>query len=299
MVALVVSTASYQDRFEVYDYESESGIEAMKSKDLVLQGNLVTGAERIAYHVPPQDCDDTTDRYKGNKAYANVLGGFVVEYRDVLTQTDCAQMSGHTVWKSHDYGIYYQNDPSFLAQNNILIENTNGIFPIVLKPPSLSHVYENKTIQIRNTIFIGQTTSFDCQKDVTPSNDDNYKLSGNARPSLPPSGGMVGLIFPNFYSKDNGLPTHPWAGNMAYPAIGGLMIMKDVTFAKYKSSTCKSNFAISTNANNDDGIHPIESRGATLIDVDESNKIVYHRPNVAYVQKMNEFIHIINNLIHF
>ncbi|XP_060573258.1 fibrocystin-L-like isoform X2 [Ruditapes philippinarum] len=283
LVALVVSTASYQDRFELYDFESESGIEAMTSSDLVLQGNLVTGSERIAFHVPPQDCDDTSDRYKNNKAYANVLGGFVVEFRDVLKQTDCAQMSGHTVWKTHDYGIYYQNDPSFLAQNNILIENTNGLFPIVLKPHSLSHVFANKTMQVRNTLFVGETSSFDCQNDVTPKNDDNYKLSEMARPSMLPSKGMVGLIFPNFYSKDNGLPTHPWAGCMSYPAIGGLMIMNNVTFAKYKSSSCKSNFGISTNANNDDGIHPIESKEVTLIDVDETNKIIYHRPNVARI----------------
>ncbi|XP_053372863.1 fibrocystin-L-like [Mercenaria mercenaria] len=283
LLALVVSTVTYQDRFEVYDYESESGIEAISATDLTLQDNLVTGAERIAFHVPPQDCDDTSDKYKNNKAYANVLGGVVITYHDVLKQTDCAKMAGHTVWKTHDYGIYYQNELNLLVENNLLIENTNGLFPIIIKPPSLSHLYANKTMQVRSTTFVGETSSFDCSNDVANYQDPNYQLSTNARPSFPPSGGKVGLIFPGFYTADNGLPSHPWKGIMSYPALGGLMILNNITFAKYRSTSCKSNFAVSTNVANDDLMHPVISKGSTLIEVDESNKIVYHRPNVGKI----------------
>ncbi|XP_045210443.2 fibrocystin-L-like isoform X2 [Mercenaria mercenaria] len=283
LLALVVSTVTYQDRFEVYDYESESGIEAISATDLTLQDNLVTGAERIAFHVPPQDCDDTSDKYKNNKAYANVLGGVVITYHDVLKQTDCAKMAGHTVWKTHDYGIYYQHELNLLVEDNLLIENTNGLFPIIIRPPSLSHLYVNKTMQVRSTTFVGETSSFDCSNDVANYKDHNYQLSSNARPSFPPSGGKVGLIFPGFYSAGNGLPSHPWKGIMSYPALGGLMILKNITFAKYRSTSCKSNFAVSTNSANDDLMHPVVSKESTLIEVDESNKIVYHRPNVGKI----------------
>lgn len=277
----MVSTSTYQNRYETFNFKSEAGVEAITATDLTLQDNLITGSERIAYHVPTLDCDDTSGRYRNNKAYANVLGGVVITHEDSLTQTDCAKISGFTVWKTHDYGIYYQNEISLIVDNSVLIENTNGLFPIVIKPDSVLHEYANKTVQVRNVTFVGQTESFDCIDDAAPSRDDNYALSDLARPSYPPSSGMVGLIFSNFYKKDNGLPTHPWKGCMAYPALGGMTLLKDVTFAKYTSGTCKSNFAVSTNIANDDGMHPIESKRIYLIDVDETNKIVYHRPNVA------------------
>lgn len=279
LVALMVATNSYQDREETFNPRWEAGIEAMKATELTLQDNLVTGSERIAYHVQLQDCEDTSDRYSNNKAYANVLG-FVVLPSDVLTQTDCAKISGHTAWKTHDFGIYYQNELSVIVENNLLIENSNGLIALVLKPDAVSHGFANKTIQVRNSTFVGQTDSFDCSTDVTPIGDANFELSGTARAVAPPTAGMVGLIFPNFYQNSNMAPGKPWKGCMAYNAVGGLMTLSDVTFAKYTTTSCKTNYAVSTNNGNDDGQHPIESTAITLIDVDHSNKIVYHRPNV-------------------
>lgn len=276
----MIATNTYQNRYESFNPRWEAGIEAMEATELMIQDNLVTGSERIAYHIPTQDCDDTTDRYSGNKAYANVIG-FVILPEDELTQSDCAKISGHTAWKNHDFGIYYQNEPSLIAENNLLIENQNGLLTVLNGPSAVSHHYANKTAQIRTSTFVGQTESFDCSIDVTPSTDDNFALSANARPSLPPSKGMVGLIFPNFYQRSNMAPGKPWKGCKSYNAIGGLMTLTDVTFAKYKSSTCKSNYAISTNVGNDDGQHPVEAKQTTLIDVDNTNKIFYHRPNVG------------------
>ncbi|KAL4228989.1 Fibrocystin-L [Mactra antiquata] len=280
-VSLMISRDCYQDRFEVFNPNWEAGIEAMDATNLILQGNLVSGSERFAYHIPALDCDDTSDSYMDNKGYANVMG--VVNLPGDNTNLQCAKYSGFTLWKNHDYGIYFQDPADFLSENNILIENNNGLMVIIIKPASLGHSYAEKKAYVRNTTFVGQTSTFDCSLDARPSNDDNFELSSNARPSSPPGGGMVGLVIPSFDSGSNSAPSKPFINGKTYNALGGLTILEDVTFAKYSSSTCKSNFAISTSAGHDDGQHPVESSRTTLVDVDRTNQIVYHRPNVGKI----------------
>lgn len=277
----MVATNTYQDRFETFNPRWEAGIEAMDATHLVLQGNLVTGSERIAYHVPPIECSETSTRYSNNKAFANMHGVVVLPEDAPKLSESCAKITGYTVWKSHDFGIYYQNTVDFVADDNVMIENTNGLIGFMVGPSAVGHQFGNKTMSILNNVFVGQTNAFDCNIDVTPSNDDNFALSGNSRPVQPPGGGMIGLVFPNFYQGSNKAPGKPWKGCMAYNAIGGLMSLSGNTFAKYESTSCKTNYAVGTNNGNDDGQHPIEADTTTLIDTPHSNKIVYHRPNVG------------------
>jgi hypothetical protein len=279
LVSLMVATNSYQDRFEEFNPRWEAGIEAMSAKRLVLQDNLVTASERIAFHVPLLECDDNTGNYSNNRMYANILGAVVLP--DDPAPSDCAKLSGFIAWKNHDFGIYYQSKVNFVSENNLLIENSNGLVAIINGPGILSHVYADKRVEIKNTTFVGQTSSFDCVNDRLPSPDDNSELSANSRPSSPPNGGMVGLVFPNYNSGSNKAPLKPFKGLMSYNAIGGLTTISDVTFAKYGQTACKNNYAVTTNKANDDLQHPMTSERTTLIDVDSSHKIIYHRPNVG------------------
>lgn len=281
LVTLMVATNSYQDRLEAFNPRWEAGIEAMEATHLTLQGNLVTGSERIGYHVPPIECSYSSDRYSNNRAFANLNGVVTLPEDEFELSENCAKYTGFTVWKSHDYGIYYQNSIDYVADNNIMVENQNGLIAFMVGPSAVGHQFANKRMTITNNLFVGQTSSFDCSVDVTPSNDDNYALSANARPSNAPSGGMVGLIFPNFYQSSNKAPGKPWKGCKSYNAIGGLMTLSGNTFAKYQPSSCTSNFAVSTNVGNDDGQHPMEAELSTIIDTPHSNLIVYHRPNVG------------------
>ncbi|XP_052805044.1 fibrocystin-L-like isoform X2 [Mya arenaria] len=283
-INLMISTASYQDRMEIFNIRWEAGIEAFEADGLVLQGNLVSGSERLAYHVPPLPCTDNSGRYSNNMAYANLLG-VVTLPGDNLGGQGCVKYANFTVWKSHDFGIFYQNSPDFVAENNVFVENQNGLFPIVLGPGSSGHGFANRRMAVNDNIFVGQTTSYDCSLDTKPSGDDNFEISAKSRPSLAYGGGMVGLIFPQFYSGGNNAPIKPFKGIMAYNANGGLMTASANTFAKYGNLGCDDigNFAVSTNIGNDDGQHPIEMTLTTLVDVEHSNKIMYHRPNVGKI----------------
>ncbi|KAH3704517.1 hypothetical protein DPMN_079573 [Dreissena polymorpha] len=277
LVALMVHSGTYQDRVGNY---WEAGIEAMLAKELVMHGNLVTGSERLAYHVVPMDCEDKSGRYSNNKAFANVQGVVVFPEDQFNLDSECAKLANFTTWKTHDFGLYYQNTLSLVAENNVYIENQNGLLTMVLRPITTRHEFANKTVDVLDSIFIGRTSSFDCSKDVSPANDLNFNKSNNARPSLAPGKGSVGLIFPNFYQATNMAPGKPWKGCMAYNAIGGLMRISGNTFAKYGAG-CKGahNFAVSTNIGNDDGQHPVEATTTTWIDTDHGHKVFYHRPN--------------------
>lgn len=275
----MVARASYQDRFEPFNFQWEAGIEAMDATELTLRDNLVTASERIAFHVPPLDCGDTSDKYRNNMMYSNVIG--VLIFPGESPNTDCAKLSGFVAWKSHDFGIYYQDSLNVIVEDNMLIENQNGLVALITGPPSLSHVYADKRVTVQDTTFVGQTSSFDCANDKTPVGDDNFILSGNSRPSRPPGNGMVGVVFPNYNSGGNSAPKKPFINGKNYNAIGGLTTLSNVTFAKYGQTSCKNNFAITPNKGNDDGQHPINSERISLIEVDHSNKIIYQRPNVG------------------
>lgn len=278
LVALMVHSGTYQDRSES---KWEAGIEAMLATDLVMHGNLVTGSERIAYHVVPMDCEDHSGRYSNNKAFANLQGVVVLPEDQLRLDSMCAKLANFTTWKTHDFGFYYQNVLNFVAENNVFIENQNGLLTMVLGPSASGHVFANKTVDVLDSIFIGRTSSFDCIKDISPTNL-NFNKSNNARPSLTPGRGSVGLIFPNFYQASNMAPGKPWKGCMQYNAIGGLMRISGNTFAKYGPG-CKDahNFAVSTNVGNDDGQHPVEATTTTFINTDQDHKVFYHRPNAG------------------
>ena len=227
MVALVVWTGSYQDRFQPFNFRWEAGVEAIEANNLTLQDNVVVGSERFGFHVSPLECDDTSGRYRNNMAYSNLIGYGVLP-GDVLGG-DCVMVSGFILWKSHDWGIYYQNAPGLKIDGNTLVENRQGIWTSVLGPSPVDHLIGDKIVEISNTIIVGASSSFDCAKDVSPVND-NMRLSSLARPKMAPTGGMIGLVFPNFMAKTNEAPTMKFGDVMSYNSIYGLMKLTSKLF---------------------------------------------------------------------
>lgn len=223
MLALVVWTGAYQERFEPFNFRWEAGIEAYGANNLTMQGNLVAGAERFGYHVTPLDCDDTSGRYSNNMAYSSLIG--VGLFAEDEVGGDCALYSGYITWKNHDWGLYYQNNPSLIVDNNVLVENRQGLWTGIIGPSPLEHAVGDKTVEIRNNLVVGTTSSFDCSKDVSPKND-NLQLSALARPKMAPTDGMIGIVFPTFMMKSNAAPTKPFPNIMSYNAIAGLMKLK-------------------------------------------------------------------------
>lgn len=280
MVTLMEWTGTYQDRYEPLNFRWEAAIEAMEAKRLVLLDNLVTGSERFGYHVPPLQCSDSSNRYRNNRAFSNLIGYGILP--EDSFSGDCVKISGFVLWKNHDYGIYYQNKVDVKIENNVLADNRQGIWIGIAGPNPVNHSIDGKIVEISSVLLVGASPFFDCKSDVSPVND-NMKLSNSARPPMAPSGGMIGVVFPNFMGGFNGAPKGLFTGMLTYSAIAGLMKLKNVTFAHYGRSSCGGAFAIGTNKNNDDGQHPIETEQIKLYNVDPAFKIIYHRPNIAKI----------------
>ena len=220
MVAHVIYTGTYQDRYETFNPRWEAGIEAIDAESLTLQDNVVVGSERAGYHVKLLGCDDTSGRYSNNEAYSSLDGAYILPADQV--SGDCVMLSGFIFWKNHDFGFYYQNGPSVKVDNAILVENGIGIYFAILGPSAVAHIVGDQKGYVSNTLLVGATASFDCSSDVSPS-DDSFTISGQARPGRPPTGGMIGITFPNFNQGDNEAPVKKWTGIMAYNCIAGLM----------------------------------------------------------------------------
>ena len=220
LVALAVWTGSYQDRYEEFNFRWEAGVEAIDANNLTLQDNMVVGSERFGYHVKMLDCDDTSGRYSNNHGYSNLIGVGILPEDEV--SGECAMFSGFVVWKSHDFGLYYQNNPSVKIDGNVVVESRQGVWTGVLGPDPLAHEIGNKYAIVSNNLIVGATSSFDCDKDVSPEND-NMQLSSFARPVMAPSRGMIGMVFPNFMKKSNMAPGKKFPNIMAYNTIAGIM----------------------------------------------------------------------------
>ncbi|KAL4228553.1 Fibrocystin-L [Mactra antiquata] len=282
LCVLMIATNSYQDRYEPYNFRYEACFEALTATALTLIGNVAAGSERVGFHVPFLDCEDNSGRYVDNYAFSSMIGVMVLP-DDPLTQSVCTKVANFTVWKNQNFGIYYQNPASLVVDNCAMIDNTNGLFTIVMGPPSLDHLFANKYVNVQSSTFVGQSSGFDVDIDEIDKSDDNYKLAAFAIPSNLPNGGMSGLVVPNFMSATNNAPGKPFRNAMSYNSIGGLTTVSDVTFAKFGTTSGKKNYAIATNIGNDDLQHPIEISGSTLSNVELDNKVFFHRPNVGKV----------------
>jgi len=72
--------------------------------------------------------------FNNNDSYANVL-----------------YLSGFTVWRNYDFGLYYQGAGSVEFTNNVAIENGVSMWHLVIGPPSLSHQRHNKYALVKDS----------------------------------------------------------------------------------------------------------------------------------------------------
>ncbi|XP_069115224.1 fibrocystin-L-like [Argopecten irradians] len=277
LVTLVVWEGAYQDREESFNYRYNGAINAPEAKSIVIEDNVVAGAERVGYRLNAMQCGSAG--YGSNLAHSSLMG-FGIFPEDKLT-VSCVLISNFTVWKIRDGAIYYQNAESAEIRDIVSVENTVGSASFVVGPSAVGHQYADKYILVKDSLFVGATSSFDCSTDAWKT-DDNIRFSGQAR-SWITDGSHTGVAFTNFFQSGNNMPKKPHFGTMSYNSIMGITRLEGNTFAHFKTTCGKKDIAVATNAKGDDGQHPIESRGAVLTDVETDSKIFYHRPNVGKI----------------
>ncbi|XP_060584412.1 fibrocystin-L-like isoform X2 [Ruditapes philippinarum] len=280
LIANTFCSAAFDGRKEEFNLALEYAIEAISSKSLQMHDNYVCGSERIGYHVPGIACDATEIFYSNNFAVGNLIGAAILP-DDKLTLDKCVKLSGFTVFKNFDVGLYYHNTLSLVASDNIYSDENTGIFPMVIGPNPLTHEIGGEYAEVKDSIVIGTSSVTNCNEETEPSGD-YIDLSSKHRSSRGPNSERLGLLMAVFTGGKNNCPIKPCFKIMVYNAISGQMRITGVTFVNFKgeSNGCKAAFAIATLKKNDDANHPVLMSSITKQDVDTPYSVLIHRPNV-------------------
>uniref|UniRef100_W5KUJ5 PKHD1 like 1, tandem duplicate 2 n=1 Tax=Astyanax mexicanus TaxID=7994 RepID=W5KUJ5_ASTMX len=282
LVTLTLWPGSYNGRTEAFNFNWPAAIEANMGTNVVLQGNIVAGYERVGFRINGEPCpgqSNSVAQWQQNEAHGGLFGVFM--NKDGLP--GCSHIQGFTVWRSYDFGIYFQVSMSVIVSNVTLVDNGMGIMPLIYEPPSVTHAYSNKTVLIQNALIVGSSPDFDCS-DGIPLGGTNMVLSSSGRSPRPLTGGRSGISWPTFESAQNGAPVKAFDGLMSYNAISGLVTVSDTTFVGFKSvCSSQTNFMFLTNPENEDLHHPIYVQRITKSDCTENAQAFIHRPNVGKV----------------
>ncbi|XP_052830942.1 fibrocystin-L [Octopus bimaculoides] len=257
----------------------QAGIEAIQVEGLDLRNNIVAGSQRIGYRINGEYCTEVSS-WTGNIVRGALLGIAVFDFDVSSKKTECVKYTGFQISRCTDAGIYHNNRPGFIVEKCIFIENSLGVFPFVIGPPSLTHQTSSKEVVIRDSTFVGLTSSYDCSIDRLSKADPNIAYSSLSRSNT--DGWTVAIVCPTYTSGSNKAPDKPFFNIMSYPAIDGVMKIHGVTFAHFNSRCVNKmkTVVLKSAPFNEDGQHPVHMHQCRKVDVDTNSLVFIQRPNV-------------------
>ncbi|XP_071828580.1 fibrocystin-L-like isoform X3 [Apostichopus japonicus] len=275
LVTLVIFPGEYQDRSETENLMWNGGIEVEKARRPVLINNTVAGSERVGYKIKGELCDDSGTAWYGNEAHSTLHGVHIFG----ANQPGCSKVSNFFLWNSFDYAIYAQISSSLLVTGSKLVDNSAGVLALVKGPAALSHKTSEKFVEVRDSLMVGTSPSYDCQA-ATPE-----AAPFTSKHRSPKTGGIstVGFYFSVFMSGSNGAPFKPFHKVMSYPAISGISKLSGVTFADYGNACGSKHVPFIPNSASGDASHPIEVDSLRFVDVPEENYLFLPRPSLGLV----------------
>ena len=271
-----------------FNGEYWGAIDAHQADSVIIEDNFICGAERLALFYKGQACDHLNENVgvgmnnsiKRNTIYCSMAGVVLLPefFHKSLT---CLKISEFTIFKTMHWAIYYQGIQSVILDSNKLIDNYVSAFTYVIRPPPILHLVSNKFYINKNSLIVGQSSGFNCLKDVR-----TFDLNFNSAIQIQTFGagknlmGKIGLVWSNFLGKDNGAPVKPWAGLMTFNKIDGNTTFDNLTITNFNEQCGVKNYVLSTNKDNDDGQHPVMMKNIHMYGVENSSKVWIHRPNL-------------------
>ncbi|XP_053190049.1 fibrocystin-L-like [Scomber japonicus] len=286
LVMMTLWPGSYQGREESFNFAWNAAIEVNEGTNVVLQHNIVAGYERVAYRIDGEPCPgnlNENEKWIHNEAHGGLYGVYM--NKDGLA--GCSLIQGFFIWRSLDFGIYFQVIINVVISNVTLVDNGMGVMSIMYAPPAVSHVYADKKVHIQNALIVGSSPNFNCADTLSDSHF-NMAITNGHRAPRPLNGGRSGICWPSFLSSHNTAPEKPHPGTMSYNAIKGMMTVVDTTFVGFKNvCSTETNVMFMTNPMNDDLQHPVEVSGLKMIDSTELAKVFIHRADLGLIDPSN------------
>ncbi|KPP78019.1 fibrocystin-L-like, partial [Scleropages formosus] len=282
LVTLSVWPGAYQDREEAFNFQWNAAIEVNEGRNVILQDNTVAGYERVGYRINGEPCPGTlniAEHWHTNEAHGGLYGVYM--NKDGLAT--CSLIQGFYIWRSFDYGVYFQVSMNVEVSNITLVDNGMGISSYIYSPPSVYHLYSNKHVHIQDALIVGTSPNLNCSE-VLSSSDTNIRLSSEHRAPRTLDGGRSGICWPTFESDHNHAPEKPHNGIMSYNGISGLLTVTDTVFVGF-GYICPKQISVMfmTDPNNEDLQHPVHVERITIANSTEDAKVFIHRPDVRLV----------------
>ncbi|XP_035687262.1 fibrocystin-L-like [Branchiostoma floridae] len=281
LAMLLIWPDGYQDRGEDSP-EWTPAFDMFEALSPVLVGNVVAGSQRSGFRVDGEPCSgNLAEAWSDNIAHSCMVGVLVFP-GDGLKP--CSRIAHFTVWKAHDYGIYFQTDTTdVIVEDVVVVDSQVGIYTMLYGAKSLSHDATARSITVQNSLVVGTSPFFDCNADYTPG-DHSYRMASRyGRGFGRPGGGRVGISSGQFSSKSNAAGIQPFNGDKGYPAINGVSYIRGMTFSHFKQSCKGQDVVWMTNPGQEDAIHPTKISGTTLHDVEDLNKVFFDRPSLGKI----------------
>ena len=250
--------------------------------------NSMSGCERGGLVATGRIC---TSKYvwEGNVIHSSHEGIHVNTYNppiEIIGDKGCVSFDNFLIYKIYDYGAYLLTHETVHMENNTFVDCGVGVHPFLIRPKPETHLVEQKYLEINNTVFVGRSETFSCEKDVEPHYIE-FDRTRNKKQTMWPgrnwkgyNTGHAGLLWPIF--SGIGVPLgKPWVNGKpkSFPLLTGKVMINDVTFANYQQDKCgQFDSAIRTNPRGDDMQFPIFAKGTKFVDVDEDSKIWMDRP---------------------
>jgi len=199
-------------------------------RSVSLAGNMVAGSELVGVRCPGVCASANKKEVDMNEVYASAAG--VVVFEEQLKCSGDSLMlyiRNFLVFRSSEYGVYYQRRSAVSVFGSILVENQIGVFTMVNGPSVLAHELGKGVCFVEECVIVGRV-----------GNDSECMRSRNGdRPIMEAFGagqngtGMIGVVWASFVSYGNGGPVLSWSSSRSYSQISGDMRVSYTTFAHF------------------------------------------------------------------
>ena len=250
--------------------------------------NSISGCERGGLVATGRICSSKY-KWEGNVIHSSQEGIHVNTYNppiEIIGDKGCVSFDNFLIYKIYDYGVYLLTHETVQMDNNIFVDCGVGVHPFLIRPKATTHLVEEKYLEVNNTVFVGRSEAFSCDKDVEPHYIEFDRTRNKGFTMWPGRNwrghktGHAGLLWPIF--SGIGVPLgKPWVNGKpkSFPLLTGQVYINDVTFANFQQDSCgQFDSAIRTNPRGDDMMFPIFAKGTKFVDVDEDSKIWMDRP---------------------
>ena len=165
MVIMSLSSLTYKGRKAKSNMIWHGAIELNLATDVTVMDNAIGGSERLGFMIDGADCNGNGSSWSGNVVHG-AWHGIHMGYED--GHGDCSLISGFLTWKNLDYGIWFWPQSRVIVSDVIVVDNYVGIMPEIWGPAALSHATANKFVEVKKSLIVGTSPSFDCALDRIP-----------------------------------------------------------------------------------------------------------------------------------